>query len=579
MIDKRILQLTPKRLFCPVCGKWHGWTGKTLSSHTLNCSYNHECNYASVEIYVDEEQIHVKSDNICDKFSEEINLEVDFDDVECDATYPVIKIPFTLHSDECISHMECCLCGHRYNCNFLKNCDNCGDDKDEKVFHLNFEFEFNRRYFDIYSQEIRNEMVRKQQEEEAQRQQELARQREAEEAQRQQELARQREAEEAQRQQELARQREAEEAHRQQELARQREAEEAQRLKNKAKEEQKVAEATKKGTSIKTLLYERSPKENMEMVKAWAEKYKPVLKWAVPVAAVYGAYRILNSDEFDLSVNNVADTCEKKLGFRMECLENKKALKELMVLGGFSASAYGAVQALSGLLGNNSEEKEISPDISVEEVETGMNQLQSISKKFSWLQPKTENMLPIALSVILVYVTLHKPKFTGKFANKVQVLTEDFQIKIGLYLELAKDFIQDKFNIDLSDEEEQRKLKVCAFLLVLMGILAFLYGKKVLGDKSAPKEDEGKDKEEINKSVESFVAQAKTVVEKLAPTIYTYLITLFVSKKILMLEEAQEALEERSNEVVVEPVEEAQDKTDQVTAEQAEPEAPAEQQT
>ena len=307
------------------------------------------------------------------------------------------------------------------------------------------------------------------------------------------------------------------------------------------------------------------------MLKNWAEKYRPVLKWAVPVAAVYSAYRILNSDEFDLSVNNVAETCEKKLGFKMECLENKKALKELMVLGGLSAGAYGAVQALSGLLGANNKEKEISDDISVEEVETGMSQLQSISKKFSWLQPKTEKMLPIALSVIMVYMTLHKPKFTGKFAKKVQVITEDMQIRVGLYLDLAKDFIQDKFDIDLSDEKEQRKLKVCAFLLALLGILAFLYGKKVLGDKS--EEDDKKQKKEINKSVEAFVAQAKTIVEKLAPTIYTYLITLFTSKKILMLKEAQDVLKEEGGEnVVVEPEGEPQSEPEEDTVEQAETE-------
>lgn len=341
-----------------------------------------------------------------------------------------------------------------------------------------------------------------------------------------------------------------------------------------------MAEAAKKGNSIKTLLYERSPKENMAMLKNWAEKYKPVLKWAVPVAAVYGAYRILNSDEFDLSVNNVAETCEKNLGFKMECLENKKALKELMVLGGLSAGAYGAVQALSGLLGVNNEKKEISADVSVEEVETGMNQLQSISKKFSWLQPKTENMLPIALSVIMVYVTLHKPKFTGKLAKKVQVLTEDMQIRVGLYLDLAKDFIQDKFNIDLSDEEEQRKLKICAFLLALMGILAFLYGKKVLGDKSESEADDKKQKKEINKSVEAFVAQAKTVVEKLAPAIYTYLITLLASKKILMLEEAQDVLEEEgAGDVVMEPEGGHQSEPEEGIVEQAETEDISEQQT
>ena len=532
MIDKRILRLTPKRILCPLCGEWHDWEGKTLQSYDEANSYEYECNNVIVYIWVDEDHIRIYADLPCDKLNSEIDVDADLRDMEYDGTDPVIKIPFSLEADEIICESECKDCEYCDCCNFATIGDNRDDDEDEYNFELEFKFEFASRYFNKYSEAAREEKLRQQ-----------------------------REAEEAQRQEELARQTKSQTT-------------------NQVKEERKMAEAAKKGTSIKTLLYERSPKENMSMLKNWAEKYKPVLKWAVPVAAVYGAYRILNSDEFDLSVNNVAETCEKNLGFKMECLENKKALKELMVLGGLSAGAYGAVQALSGLLGVNNEKKEISADVSVEEVETGMNQLQSISKKFSWLQPKTENMLPIALSVIMVYVTLHKPKFTGKLAKKVQVLTEDMQIRVGLYLHLAKDFIQDKFNIDLSDEEEQRKLKICAFLLALMGILAFLYGKKVLGDKSESEADDKKQKKEINKSVEAFVAQAKTVVEKLAPAIYTYLITLLASKKILMLEEAQDVLEEEgAGDVVMEPEGGHQSEPEEGIVEQAETEDISEQQT
>ena len=313
-----------------------------------------------------------------------------------------------------------------------------------------------------------------------------------------------------------------------------------------------MSETTKNGTTIKTLLYENSPKENLELMRTWAEKYKPVLKWAVPVAAVYAAYRILNSNECDLSVNNVAETCEKKLGFKIAFLENQKALKELMVLGGISAGAYGAVQAISGFLGNNKREKEVSTDVSVEELEAGMTQLESISKKFSFLQPTTENMLPIALSVILVYTTLHKPRFTGKFAKKVHLLTEDFQIKVGLYRDLAKSFIQDKFNIDLSNDAEQKKIKICVFLLGIMGVLAFLYGKKVLGNKANSEAADETDNANFNKSVTVFVEQAKGIVEKLAPTLYTSLITLLVSKKLLSLEEEPVVLEETDIEKIME---------------------------
>lgn len=318
------------------------------------------------------------------------------------------------------------------------------------------------------------------------------------------------------------------------------------------KEELTMSKTTKNGTTIKTLLYENSPKENLELMKIWAEKYKPVLRWAVPVAAVYAAYRILNSNECDLSVNNIAETCEKKLGFKIAFLENKKALKELMALGGISAGAYGAVQAISGFIGADKEKNEDSTDITVEDLEKGITQIESISKKFSFLQPKTENLLPIALSVILVYTVLHKPKFTGKFAKKVHVLTEDLQIKVSLYSDLAKSFIQDKFNIDLSDDEEQKKVKICVFLLGMIGVLAFLYGKKVLSNKSKSKTANETDNADFNKSVTAFIEQAKGIVEKLAPTVYTSLITLLVSKKLLSLEEGQTFMDETDNDGIME---------------------------
>ena len=161
-------------------------------------------------------------------------------------------------------------------------------------------------------------------------------------------------------------------------------------------------------------------------------------------------------------------------------------------------------------------------------------------------------MLPIALSVILVYTTLHKPKFTDKFAKKVHVLTEDFQIKVGLYRDLAKSFIQDKFNIDLSNDAEQKKVKICVFLLGIMGVLAFLYGKKVLGNKTTSEVATETDNATLNKSITIFVKQAKEIVEKLAPTIYTSLITLLVSKKLLSLEEESAVLEETDIEKIIE---------------------------
>ena len=217
--------------------------------------------------------------------------------------------------------------------------------------------------------------------------------------------------------------------------------------------------------------------------------------------------------------------------------ENRKALKELMVLGGLSAGAYGAMKAVTSILGAKDE------DCSVEEVEAGMNQLESVSKKFAWIQPKTEDMLPIALSVILVYVALHKPNPNGKIANKVSDFTEDLKIRFDTYIELAKLFIEDKFKMDLSTEEDQKKLRICGFLVAFMAVFAFLYGKKAFESKKAPEEEQEEPKEQ-ERSLGTYIKQIKEILKKVAPTVYTTLFTFLASKKILELEEPLELSEE-----------------------------------
>lgn len=525
-MEKELLKLKPKRFLCPYCGEWHEWNRRTPIEYHDNCNLKayfvcsnalneNLCKAGSYGIYHDNFYLYWSTRAVCQKAHLEMNEKIPISAIREDPYRPIITFDALFISDNPVGSDEC------RNCLFVDkcNCAQLGDKGDKRGMIIKLGFEFEQSDYDKYSKAVRERKEREQQE-----------------------LERQYEVEEAQRQ----------------ELARQSEAKTESKITNQAKEEKTMAEGTK--ISIKNRLYECSPKENLEIVKQWAEKYKPVLKWAVPVAAIYGAYRILNSDEFDLSVNNIAETCEKRLGFKIEFLENKKALKELMALGGISATAYGAMKAVSTIFNSKDEE-----EISMEDVENGMEKLDTISQKFAWLQPKTESMLPIALSVIMVYVTLHKPKCVGKFANKVRDLTEDIQVKISTYLDLAKLFIADKLNIDLSDEKEQQKLKICIFLCTLVGISVFLYGKKVLGNEDATEAKA----EEGNKSVEAFVEQAKAIIEKIAPTVYTTLITFLVSKKLLLAEETLKAEEntedteaptvEVAESVVAEEQEEAED--------------------
>ncbi len=498
-MEKELLNLTPTQYLCPICGEWHNWKHPhhlgyytPISPATFKNSsvYPADCATERYSIFVNGEYLHYYTiGEMCGRSRFSLNGKFPIESIIEHTDQPIVtfNVPFTSSNPVGRKELYCSNCSFKYKCNLIKLSDN-GDSVHMKI-PLGFKFE--QSDYEKFSKVF----FLKRKERELQEREDVLRHKELE----------------------------------LQELE--------QSIQQKVKEGTSMAETTKKKTSIKSILYENSPKENFETLKVWAEKYKPVLKWAVPVAAVYGAYRILNSGEFDLSVNNIAETCEKQFGFKLSFLENKRALKELMVIGGLSAGAYGAVKAASCIFGAKEEK-----DISVEEVEAGMNQLESISKKFAWIQPKTEDMLPIAFSVILVYVTLHKPKFTGKTGNKLRAITEDFRIKIDTYIDLIKLFVQDKFNINLSNEEEQKKLKICAFLIALSGVFVFLYGKKVLGNKEALEESEH-DKDELSKSAVSFVEQAKVIIEKIAPTVYTSLITMMVSKKLLMLNEVSEVLE------------------------------------
>ena len=177
MIDKRILQLTPKRILCPLCGEWHDWEGKTLQSYDEANSYEYECNDVTVSIWVDEDHIHIYADSPCDKLNSEIDVDADLRDMEYDGTDPVIKIPFSLEADEIICESECEDCEYCDCCNFATIGDNRDDDEDEYNFELEFKFEFASRYFNKYSEAAREEKLRQQREaEEAKRQEELARQ-------------------------------------------------------------------------------------------------------------------------------------------------------------------------------------------------------------------------------------------------------------------------------------------------------------------------------------------------------------------------------------------------------------------
>ena len=295
-----------------------------------------------------------------------------------------------------------------------------------------------------------------------------------------------------------------------------------------AKEATTMSETATKSNNLFLQLYDHSPRENVAKVKEFLAKYHDVLSWAIPVLTVYGAYHILKRSEYDLNVNNISDKFAEKMGFRLELLDNHRLLRELLSIGGTAATAYTMVKGVSHILDNQKK-----TEISMEDVENSMDKLQGVSKKFSWLKPTMDDLLPVACSVLLVFATLHKPKFDHPILNKIKDFSASLDGHIHAGIRIAKGFLSDKLDLDLDDEKDQCKLRFIVLLTVILGVAAFLYGKKVLEAKKEGASDEATTDKKVNKSIRKFVDQAQAILEKIAPTLYTTLLTFMASKMLL----------------------------------------------
>lgn len=499
-MERKLLELTPKRFLCPYCGEWHEWSERYELGYydsenfqaRLKCSNERDDNICDYRIYFSDNYCYFSTHSICSKANLSIERKIPISSIIESTDNPIVTFEVEFTTAREVGSYECRNCCYSSVCNCVK----LGDKGDKRHMTITFGFDFNK---DDYDRIVKPALL-------ARKEKELE----------------EREATLELKETEL----DSREA-----IIRQNETilKQTKKMEDSTMEKTtQTAEVTR--TSIWEQLYKHAPEENVKILKEWASKYKPTLKWAVPVLSIYAAYRILNSKDSNLTVENIDGECERKLGFSLDLLKDKKALSELMVLGGLTAGAYAAIKAVSSIY-----KKDDETDVSVEEIEAGMDKLDGVSKKFGFIQPKTEALLPIATSVIIVYVMTQKPKWFEVVKDKASKLGGNLSTRASVYLEMAKLFIADKLNIDLNNEEDAQKFKKFALLGVIVGVGALVYGKKIFGDKAVSEDNEAKN--EKNEKLEAFISQVLSIMEKLMPTAFAGATTFLVTKHVLKAKE------------------------------------------
>lgn len=505
-MEKELLNLIPKRYLCPYCGEWHEWEeqlheewdkqlhelgyydSKRYSAH-LPCSNEGNANDCDYRIYFYNDYCYFSTAPICGKANQSIERKVPISSIIESTDKPIVTFEVEFTAAKEVGSHECCTCSYSNVCNCVK----LGDKGDKRHMTITFGFEFDK---DDYDRIVKPALPTRKEKELEEREATL-------------------ELKETE-----LKSREA--------IINQNETILKQAKNKEDSTMEKTTQVTK--TTILDQLYKHSPEENVEILKEWANKYKPTLRWAVPVICIYAAYRILNSKASNLTVENIDSECEKKLGFSLDLLKDKKALNELMVLGGLSAGAYAAIKTVSAIY-----KKDDGTDVSVEEIEEGMDKLDGVSKKFGWIQPKTEALLPIATSVIIVYVMTQKPKWFEVVKEKANKISGNLSTRASVYLDMAKLFVADKLNIDLNNEEDAQKFKKFTLLGTIVGIGALIYGKKIFGNKAVSEDSEAKN--ERNEKLEAFISQILSIMENLMPTAFAGATTYLVTKHVLKAKE------------------------------------------
>lgn len=159
MFDKRILGLIPKSIYCPLCGDWHDWNGKSLQTYDRDNPYVYECNGTSLKLRFFENYIDIFSEyQICYRIHQRIAETIYFEDFLCDKKDCVIKFSTILSTDEVICTSECENC---MECNLPFIGDNRSVDDDEDELKLEFRIEFERTEFHRYVDAERKERQQK----------------------------------------------------------------------------------------------------------------------------------------------------------------------------------------------------------------------------------------------------------------------------------------------------------------------------------------------------------------------------------------------------------------------------------
>lgn len=155
-MERKLLELTPKRYLCPYCGEWHTWKLSHELGYYDSSSYKAElrcenqrtgAKLRETQVYFSDGYCYYRTIPTCSRANLDINDEIFIEDIVESSEEPCVTfaVPFTAECD--VGRRVCDDCDSRYKCLMCK----LGDENNSRRMRITFGFEFAQSDYDKFA--------------------------------------------------------------------------------------------------------------------------------------------------------------------------------------------------------------------------------------------------------------------------------------------------------------------------------------------------------------------------------------------------------------------------------------------
>lgn len=155
-MERKLLELTPKRYLCPYCGEWHTWElshelgyyDSRSYQAKLGCEHQRDgCNQREMSVFFDDDSCHVSTEPECPRGHLEISTTISINDIAESSDEPRVTFSVPFIASGFVGKSKCSSCKSKYECLICE----LGDKNQSRHMQITFGFEFLQSDYDKFA--------------------------------------------------------------------------------------------------------------------------------------------------------------------------------------------------------------------------------------------------------------------------------------------------------------------------------------------------------------------------------------------------------------------------------------------